>query len=295
MSPSARVALRIEQDTPCPGCGYNLRGLRLDARCPECGRATIDTFARPVGAPDGEAVERMLKLPIKGMLGLTLLGIAADFVPGATGRLVFALLAGGLVVLLWTAVGVLMSAYNTRQQMRHYTLSDVVGDALGLWTLLCAAAAMLLLALPASTAMTRVSPAVLVSGLVGATLLGGAALALVAANAMGGFAGLKLLTRFGHRPAAAVLPIGVAGGLMLVGLGAVLPVRDPFTLAAALACMLLGWPLTLVANWRLLNAVREAQGSVVSIGRRLRRRGGLSNEHAAKPAGAPGGRGPGRR
>ena len=28
----------IAEDRACDGCGYNLRGLRLDGRCPECGR-----------------------------------------------------------------------------------------------------------------------------------------------------------------------------------------------------------------------------------------------------------------
>src|SRR5438067_12659663 len=27
----------IEQDVPCAACAYNLRGLRIDQRCPECG------------------------------------------------------------------------------------------------------------------------------------------------------------------------------------------------------------------------------------------------------------------
>ena len=27
----------IHRDTPCPGCGYNLRGLDQQHRCPECG------------------------------------------------------------------------------------------------------------------------------------------------------------------------------------------------------------------------------------------------------------------
>jgi hypothetical protein len=29
----------VESDRPCPGCGYNLRGLPLDGHCPECGTA----------------------------------------------------------------------------------------------------------------------------------------------------------------------------------------------------------------------------------------------------------------
>ena len=28
---------RIDQDLPCLKCGYNLRGLRDDGECPDCG------------------------------------------------------------------------------------------------------------------------------------------------------------------------------------------------------------------------------------------------------------------
>jgi hypothetical protein len=36
MNPSA-VAVMVTADTPCRKCGYNLRGLSIDGRCPECG------------------------------------------------------------------------------------------------------------------------------------------------------------------------------------------------------------------------------------------------------------------
>jgi hypothetical protein len=34
----------IASDLPCLDCGYNLRGLRRDGRCPECGRAVADAL-----------------------------------------------------------------------------------------------------------------------------------------------------------------------------------------------------------------------------------------------------------
>jgi hypothetical protein len=42
---SVRIFLAA-RDTPCPGCGYNLRGIEQSA-CPECGRAIELTLARP--------------------------------------------------------------------------------------------------------------------------------------------------------------------------------------------------------------------------------------------------------
>jgi hypothetical protein len=35
--PSPPPPLPLEEDVPCAGCGYNLRGLRPTGRCPECG------------------------------------------------------------------------------------------------------------------------------------------------------------------------------------------------------------------------------------------------------------------
>lgn len=38
------VPVVIEHDVRCQGCGYNLRGLRSDGRCPECGAAVVLSF-----------------------------------------------------------------------------------------------------------------------------------------------------------------------------------------------------------------------------------------------------------
>lgn len=37
------VTARIVYDDPCTGCGYNLRGLLMDDKCPECGCPATDT------------------------------------------------------------------------------------------------------------------------------------------------------------------------------------------------------------------------------------------------------------
>ena len=38
------AARRVEGEWPCDGCGYNLRGLSADGRCPECGHAVADSL-----------------------------------------------------------------------------------------------------------------------------------------------------------------------------------------------------------------------------------------------------------
>ncbi len=45
-----RLDAIIAEDRPCRRCGYNIRGLRVGGRCPECG-----TAVRVVGRPRGEA------------------------------------------------------------------------------------------------------------------------------------------------------------------------------------------------------------------------------------------------
>ena len=56
------MTLAIERDTDCIHCGYNLRGLGDDGRCPECGDAVAATLAaeRRRGAPaDTRWLKRM--------------------------------------------------------------------------------------------------------------------------------------------------------------------------------------------------------------------------------------------
>lgn len=44
------AAFLAHRDEPCPGCGYNLRGV-TGSDCPECGRPITLSIARPVGRP----------------------------------------------------------------------------------------------------------------------------------------------------------------------------------------------------------------------------------------------------
>src|SRR4051794_11063247 len=41
----AMTSQTIQHDLPCLGCGYNLRGLRGEGQCPECGLPVAESIA----------------------------------------------------------------------------------------------------------------------------------------------------------------------------------------------------------------------------------------------------------
>ena len=276
MQPGGRVALRIEQDTPCPGCGYNLRGMRLDANCPECGRPTLDTFARPLGPAHGELAERMVRIPATAVLWLALLGFVADllrFVPAALEQ---AVLMAGLLVIGGVAGLSAKRALDTLGRSKAWDAGPPVSDVVGYWTVAVVVAAGSALALPA-TALFGGVPNFPTSAVAGA-LFGVASLGLLAALYAGGSCVSTLLQRFGHGPGVGPdLAAMLAGGVLLLGSAAV-PILNLTLLTVALAGGFLGLLLLLIAWRTLLNKLREAQGALTSLGRPRRQRSPIPHE-----------------
>jgi hypothetical protein len=62
MTRSTLPAVALDQDLSCAACGYNLRGLRRDGRCPECGGSiarSIEEAQRGVSLADLRAARRV--------------------------------------------------------------------------------------------------------------------------------------------------------------------------------------------------------------------------------------------
>jgi hypothetical protein len=80
------IPRQLRGDVPCHGCGYNLRGLKSDGSCPECGASIASTLDRagvpPLSKSDPSWVRKLYYGGIASGLGfLGILPIAA--IPGA--------------------------------------------------------------------------------------------------------------------------------------------------------------------------------------------------------------------
>ena len=263
-----RIALRIEQDTPCPDCGYNLRGMRLDARCPECGRPTIDTFSRPLGAGDGEFAERLVRRPAGAVLGLAAVGFFADAL--AVLPATRTALAAALVVVAGDALLVVLRGFADVRQARGWDVGSAVEDVAGHWRAALLVAALAAVALPAA-ALWGGAADFPTSAAAGA-LFGVASLALLAALALGGTSVATLLKRFSHgHDARPLVGVVVACAAVLLASAAV-PILDRRLAVIAGVGGLVGLAGLLVSWLVLVNRLRVAQGSIASLGRGKRQR-----------------------
>lgn len=98
----------LQQDTPCRRCGYNLRGLTVEGRCPECGTPVgLSAYGDFLRFCDPRWLERLAK-----GVSFILWGILVGIVVGGAGSVLAALvhpllgqvlmLCGGLVSLYGT-------------------------------------------------------------------------------------------------------------------------------------------------------------------------------------------------
>jgi hypothetical protein len=86
----------LSSDIPCIRCGYNLRSMAVDSRCPECGSAIADSLVpRPLAHVDRKVLRR-IAIGLFLALIAPLLGASACFGSGANpGIALVALFPGG--------------------------------------------------------------------------------------------------------------------------------------------------------------------------------------------------------
>lgn len=269
--PAPRVALRIEHDVPCPDCGYNLRGLRLDGRCPECGRPTIDTFAKPLRAQTGVLAEHMLRRPATILLVILAwwiaVGLASPYLAAQAAYLGYLLLSA--LAALWLIAGSLHAWRVCRKvRTRSGGSSKPLQDIAGHWMLLCwmaVAGALVLIAL--------IGLAVSLPLLGRLILLAGAAGAATAAWLLAARAAAVILRRSAQiEPTTSILSAAIAQVVLIAACTAP-------TAGAGLPLIMVGRVIVgsaalvtfLIATFIIIGRLQEAQGSVVSLGRRSRR------------------------
>jgi len=116
---------KIDRDLPCPGCGYNLRGLNYGRACPECGLAieppAADQDVLLAGNGPGRAA---LRVGLAAAFGCLVVVVAARFVlfvggfKGVNPELARIYLTTGLVLsVVWTIAAWLITP---RRLGRHW-------------------------------------------------------------------------------------------------------------------------------------------------------------------------------
>ncbi len=95
----------VQQDLSCSRCGYNLRSLRTDGRCPECGRGIRQSFSHAAGEPARRARQASVLAVASALMLVSVVAvILGPGTPGGAIRLAVGLVgwAAGSVA-LWVA------------------------------------------------------------------------------------------------------------------------------------------------------------------------------------------------
>jgi hypothetical protein len=133
---------KIDRDLPCPGCGYNLRGLNYGRNCPECGLVIEpgDAPRDPLLAA-GAAGRSALRVGFAVAFGCLVAAVAARFVllvvgvVGISPRIAATYLATGLVLSgAWTIAAWLITPRPLdRRQPTMRALRLVIRTTQPLW------------------------------------------------------------------------------------------------------------------------------------------------------------------
>jgi hypothetical protein len=261
-----KLALRIEDDVVCPACGYNLRGLRMDGRCPECGRPAIDTFARPLRAYTGGLAEEMIRRPGGLLVILLVWWIIFSAAAGAAGLrhvVLFGAAAGlaPMMLIILARTNQLRRATNHRRGGSGRPLQAIAM----LWFALCA--------LAVGLGLAHIGLALFWSGELEMIFWAGiilvACVSAAGAQLLSAQASITVLRRLAlQAPAGATVVI--ASGLIVVIAVGLVPLNDGLFLSLRVLGAVLGLITWISGCVWLLSCLRQAQGSVVSIGRSRR-------------------------
>jgi hypothetical protein len=79
LTPASPGSQTILVDTPCRQCGYSLRSLPIDGRCPECGRPVIDSFGPDILYRCDPAWIRRRAQAMRSIFWGTIVSLVVDF------------------------------------------------------------------------------------------------------------------------------------------------------------------------------------------------------------------------
>jgi hypothetical protein len=139
---------KVEKDLPCPGCGYNLRGLNYGRNCPECGLAIEPEGAlRDALLSGGRSARNALRFGLAAAFWCLVVAVAARLVlffggfAGVAPPLARAYLTTGLILsVVWTAAAWLVTPRRLtgrRPWMRQLRLFIRVSQPLWVVAYIC--------------------------------------------------------------------------------------------------------------------------------------------------------------